>query len=339
MILVSKNTKFLSILVYDVLQMTTSISEFVYEKSLAIIGNTFTRMDLAIELIRCGVTVTFNPHLIENGRFGLLLVNLETENISLLEKLTRSKTTWIVWCHGSADLISQAYDAGALAVFPQETQTQTLCQFIERHLANLSNEASSTLAHSDLIQRRYRRGDFILLDADMVLSIEDGIIARMMIHQDGCQVLLGLFGRNDLIFPHPADNCYIQLVAQNDCIVKIESLAVAEKRTGFTQDLRFCLQKVEAWAAMQARPHLDQRLLGILSLLAEEFGQNNEQGRVINLRLTHAQLALAIGSTRATVTRTISDLKLQNKLTTIGTEDGERFCLLAWEKCSHFPSE
>ncbi len=160
-----------------------------------------------------------------------------------------------------------------------------------------------------------------------------------MIHQDGCEVLLGLFGNNNLIFPHPADNCYIQLVAQTDCIVTIEPLAVIEKRPGFTRDLRICLQKVEAWAAMQARPHLDQRLLGIFSLLAEEFGQNNEQGRVIDLRLTHAQLALAIGSTRATVTRTITDLKLQNKLTTIDTENGERFCLPTWEKCSHFPND
>lgn len=319
--------------------MTISTSEFAYQKNLAIIGNSHTRMDLAVELIQHGISVTFIPQNFTDGKFSLLLVNLGADNTSLIDEIPKLKIVWIAWCHGSKELISQAYDAGALAVFPEETQTRTLYQFIVRYLTNLPNEINAAHDRRDAIQRRYRRGDFILLDTDMVLSIEEGIIARMMIHQDGCEVLLGLFGKRNLIFPHPADNCYIQLVAQTDCIVTIEPLAVTEKKADFTRDLRFCLQKVEAWAAMQARPHLDQRLLGILSLLAEEFGQNNEQGRVINLRLTHAQLASAIGSTRATVTRTISDLKLQNKLTTINTENGERFCLLTWEKCSHFPNE
>jgi CRP-like cAMP-binding protein len=86
---------------------------------------------------------------------------------------------------------------------------------------------------------------------------------------------------------------------------------------------------------MQARPHLDLRVLGILSLLADEFGETSSEGRVINIHLTHAQLASATGSTRATITRTISDLKKLGKLSSLSTSAGERYCLLSWDSCSH----
>lgn len=304
------------------------------DRQLAYLGDIPDGQNLIVELISQGVSVNILPQITEGFNAPLLLVNIKDGMTGIYEQIKKLDIIWIAWCHGSAQLVPQAYQSGATAVFPDETDIQTICQFLLRQLAKSSVEES----FKDSIQRRYRRGDLILLDPEMVLEIKQGIIAQLMIHKDGCEVLLGLFGQKDHIFPHPADNCYIQLVAQTDCTVSIEPVAIAEHKPGFNQDLRFCLQKVEAWAAMQARPHLDLRLMGILSLLAEEFGREVEQGRLVDLRLTHAQLASAIGSTRATVTRTISDLKSQGKLTTIYTTDGERYCLVEWEKCSHFPS-
>jgi CRP-like cAMP-binding protein len=305
------------------------------DRHLAYLGDILRGQNLIIELISQGVPVNLLPQITEGINASLLLVNIEDGMTGIFEQIRKLDTVWIAWCHGSVQLVSQAYQSGAAAVFPDETDIQTICLFIQRQLAKTSEEEK----FKDSIQRQYRRGDLILLDPEMVLEIKQGIIAQLMIHKDGCEVLLGLFGQKDYIFPHPADNCYIQLVAQTDCIVSIEPVAIAEHKPGFSHDLRFCLQKVEAWAAMQARPHLDQRLMGILSLLAEEFGREVDQGRLVDLRLTHAQLASAIGSTRATVTRTISDLKSQGKLTTIYTIDGERYCLVEWETCSHSSSD
>jgi CRP-like cAMP-binding protein len=88
---------------------------------------------------------------------------------------------------------------------------------------------------------------------------------------------------------------------------------------------------------MQARPHLDQRVLGILSLLSEQFGMTTPEGQIVDVRITHTQLATAVGATRATITRTLGDLRHQNKLSIINTADGERFCLLQWEPGHHGP--
>jgi CRP-like cAMP-binding protein len=76
-------------------------------------------------------------------------------------------------------------------------------------------------------------------------------------------------------------------------------------------------------------------VLGILSLLAEQFGEAGPDGEIITVRITHMQLASAVGATRTTITRTLGDLKNQGRLAMLQTADGERFCLPAWEPGHH----
>ena len=51
-----------------------------------------------------------------------------------------------------------------------------------------------------------------------------------------------------------------------------------------------------------------QRLTKLLVWLAQKFGTQVLQGVLINLRLTHQELADMIGSTRVTVTRLLNQL-------------------------------
>ena len=86
---------------------------------------------------------------------------------------------------------------------------------------------------------------------------------------------------------------------------------------------------------MQARPYLDQRVMGILALLAEQFGQPHPEGMLVDVRLTHAQLATAVGATRATVTRCLGDLRTRNLLCVVGRREGERLCIRHWQPQQH----
>jgi hypothetical protein len=99
--------------------------------------------------------------------------------------------------------------------------------------------------------------------------------------------------------------------------------------------LRVRVQLMEAWSAMQARPHLGARILGLLNLLAEQFGRRHADGMLVDVRLTHAQIAAAIGATRSTVTRLLSDLRDRVALSVISDGDRERFCLREWEPGQH----
>lgn len=84
---------------------------------------------------------------------------------------------------------------------------------------------------------------------------------------------------------------------------------------------------MEAWASMQARPNFEQRILGLLELLAEQFGQSHAEGTLIDVRITHGQLATAIGATRSTVTHKLADLREREIVTLVQTRRGERYCL------------
>ena len=270
----------------------------------------------------------------QTGNAGdLLLTRVET--LSDLEAAAPCSLPWLAWMNSSSQgLSAQAYQLGAEAVFPSDAGAELIFGFIER-MAVKNPTPTQPKPIEKAIQRHYQKGDTIQLDEEAVLEVKDGIIAQTMVHEDGAEVLLGLFGPGMLVVPHPDDTCYIHLNAHTNASAFLQPWTSASLDKEFPQKLRARLQQMEAWAAMQARPHLDQRVLGILSLLAEQFGQQCADGEMITVRITHSQLASAVGATRATITRTLGDLRLQGRLLTLETEDGERFCLPRWEPGHH----
>ena len=177
------------------------------------------------------------------------------------------------------------------------------------------------------MKRVYRRGELIVIAPDAVLEIEQGVVIKTVIHLDGAEVLLGFHGAGQIITPHPEDSCHIQLSAHTEVHAQIVSWRAAGQMAELPNRLRAQIWQQEAWAAMQARPAYEERLLGILSLLAEQFGHPHQDGALIDLRITHQQLASAIGATRTTVTRLLSDLRRRQLITTQGSGNQERICL------------
>lgn len=57
-----------------------------------------------------------------------------------------------------------------------------------------------------------------------------------------------------------------------------------------------------------------QRLQQLLGWLALKFGRPVEQGRLIQLRLTHQDMADAIGTSRVTVTRMMRELERNGEI-------------------------
>lgn len=69
------------------------------------------------------------------------------------------------------------------------------------------------------------------------------------------------------------------------------------------------------------------RLAGLFLELAVDFGVKDSRGIIINLKLTHREMANLIGSTRETVSFALIDLKKQGVI----EADGKRVILLALE--------
>lgn len=93
---------------------------------------------------------------------------------------------------------------------------------------------------------------------------------------------------------------------------------------GLFRQLSRRLQQTEAVLAMAGQRRVEDRLRHLLLLLAQEMGQPVAQGIRINTRLTHQQLANAIGTTRVTITRLLGQLRDENWLVI----DSERHLIL-----------
>jgi CRP-like cAMP-binding protein len=241
---------------------------------------------------------------------------------------------WLA-CSATADpaAATAAYQAGALAVLPCGAAPEVVERTVARLLATLAPKpAPGGNASRSRWQRHYRTGERILLDAESILEVEEGVVALTMIHDDGAEVLLGLYGPGQVLAGHPEDTCCIQLHAHAEARARIQPWPESAGLHTLPERLRDRLRYMEAWAAVQARPQIEQRLLGILSLLAEQFGHTTPQGAVIDVRITHAQLASAVGATRATITRRVGLLRRRGLLAVIGHGGGERYCLPQWEE-------
>jgi CRP-like cAMP-binding protein len=262
----------------------------------------------------------------------------EHTSLPVLQRLSHhGSLAWFAWNRDdSPRLALEAYQAGAQSVLPSSFTTEVLLSTINRLHAALErdNGIGSGPSHATR-QQRYERGQVIIPEQYAVMEVIEGVIAVTVIHEDGAEVLLGLCGPGQTLVGHPEDSCSIRLRSHTATAVRVRSWDEAMQDIELPQQMRVRLQQMEAWAAMQARPHLDQRIMGLLSLLAEQFGRQQNKGMVIDVRITHQQLASAIGATRTTITRLLRDMKRAGQLTTIGSGNSERFCLLDWEQHRH----
>lgn len=259
---------------------------------------------------------------------GVTIVSLlPGATLAALAEQTHSRAgPWIAWSRvDEPRLTVAAYEAGALAVLPAASSAAMLVRAAERACAAQPTSAAPVELRRT-VRRRYRAGDQIALGDQDVLEIEAGIVVQSAVQQDGKAVVVGIWGPQQLLLGHPDDDCCLQLTAQidTDVVIRPRQLALREPRCAELLAAR--LRFMEAWAAMQARPYLDQRLLGLLELLAEQFGVEQPHGTLINVRLTHAMLAAATGATRSTITRLLGELRTRGLLVA-SSFPGERLCL------------
>lgn len=263
--------------------------------------------------------------------------SLKEVDLLLLSHVTDSEISafsaaipWLLWNEANdLALTAAAYQAGALAVLPAQLTPAVLVSAVRNALALTPPRLAAAP------QRHFRKNEPIHLSTGSSLLVEQGVVAMTTLHEDGSTVLMGLYGPGYLLIGHGDDHCAIHLTAHTPVQVQITSQERGSAQPLLLSQLQSRIAYMEAWAAMQARPHLEQRLLGLLELLGEQFGQVQATGLLVNLRLTHEQLASALGCTRTSITRTISNLRQRGLLTTLATTDGERFCLSRWDSVHH----
>lgn len=159
----------------------------------------------------------------------------------------------------------------------------------------------------------YATGQAIALAADEILIVCRGIVQLGTLYDNGDEALLGLacpsmpFGIPlTLIRPYQA-----QALTDVDVMrLKLYEIEQSpELALGIFRQATRRIQQSEAMLALVGHRRVEERLRHFLLLLKQQVGQPVGSGTRLTVRLTHQQLANAIGTTRVTVTRLLSQLK------------------------------
>jgi CRP/FNR family cyclic AMP-dependent transcriptional regulator len=198
-------------------------------------------------------------------------------------------------------------------------------------LAELGPEVLSRLAER-IEMREVRRREVIYLPGDpgeSVFFVNGGRVKVSKVTRDGKALTLSycgpseLFGENCLVDGGPRtemaeamENTMLTEVTRAD----YERLLQSNAQLGFhmTRILASRRRDIEDKLETLVFRDVTSKLAELLLKLSEEYGVDDPRGTLVALKITHQELANLIGSTRETVSLTLSQFKRKSFIQTEG---------------------
>ena len=176
--------------------------------------------------------------------------------------------------------------------------------------------------------RKLKKGEPVYLpheQADGVLLVAQGRVKICHATPDGKQSILGfvdtgeIFGELSLLGSDRRDE-YVE-TTEKSTLVLLPKQAVEQVLRkypsivlGVTKLIGVRRQRVEKRLRNLLFRSNRERVIHLLLELCEKYGQQNEEGISLNIRLSHQEMACIIGSTRETVTVVLGQLKKEGHL-------------------------
>ena len=170
---------------------------------------------------------------------------------------------------------------------------------------------STLVSNEPLAQRLFRHRDQIPLRTDVLWRIERGAVRTQTWSEEGTIITLGYWGAGDVVGqPLSKMRSY-----EIECMTSVEtSILPSHLWSQMLEALVEHRQQVEQLLSFAHRHPVQERLWYFLVWLGQKFGRDIEQGRLIDLQLSHQEIAEAINTTRVTVTRTLQQLTSEGLL-------------------------
>lgn len=180
--------------------------------------------------------------------------------------------------------------------------------------------------------REVRRRDVVYLPGDAsksVFFVCGGRVKICKVTRDGKSLTLGYCGPSEMF----GESCLVGIAARTEMAEAVENALLAEiDRADFERVLsvhaslavgvarhvitrRHDLEnKLEALVFRDVSAKLAEQLIK----LADEYGVDDARGKLVAMKITHQELANLIGSTRETVSLTLSQFKRKRYIVTDG---------------------
>lgn len=164
----------------------------------------------------------------------------------------------------------------------------------------------------------YEQGEEIPLAAQGVWQIYRGLVQFSTFYPNGEEILLGWAQPANFFGAWLTSLQTYQTKALSDVYLRWYSLIEIETSPRLAQtmlrQMGGRIRHAETLLAIAGQRKVEDRLNQLLLFLQKEMSEPKEEGDRLILRLTHQNIANAIGTTRVTVTRLLGDFQRQGKI-------------------------
>ncbi len=156
------------------------------------------------------------------------------------------------------------------------------------------------------IRRQFHARSRLPLHQDILWEIESGAVRSITWLEDGAVVSPGIWGCGDVVGRLLSCSNPYEL----ECLTLVT--VVSTSPSDVPGDLLIAhIHRLEELATIRSYRPMDVMLIKFLGWLAKQFGRVVNDGKLIDLRLTHKDIAELLGTTRVTVTRLLGQLEQQ----------------------------
>ncbi len=172
----------------------------------------------------------------------------------------------------------------------------------------------TTVGAEILKPQTFSRREMIPLSPDVLWLIDRGVVRTTTWNEEGAMVTLGYWGAKDIVGQHLSRLSPYQI----ECLTSVEVLPYPRSQWPMlTDSLVASAYQREELLNITRSGKVRLRLLYLLRWLAAKFGRDVNLGCLIDLRLTHQELAEAIGTTRVTITRLLKDFEQEDSISRV----------------------
>lgn len=148
----------------------------------------------------------------------------------------------------------------------------------------------------------------LLPTSNELWKIQSGFVRVFTRVESGCNLTLGIWSAGDVVGKAFSSIQPYQI----ECLTSVQAVAMSvHSLDNLPEVVLKHLHQAEELMLIRSSKRIEIMLLKLLTWLAQRFGQDATQGRLIDLRLTHQDLSELLGITRVTVTRALIHLEQQ----------------------------
>lgn len=177
--------------------------------------------------------------------------------------------------------------------------------------SSLSPTLSPASISEQLSLKIFARKETIPLRYDILWRIERGAVRTVTWAEDGTFITLGYWGPGDLIGAHLSRVQPYQI----ECLTSVEVSIIPSYI--WHQEINALITHIQHTEELLSIVHLKPislRLWKFLVWLSDKFGRNIEQDKVIDLNITHQEIAEVLNTTRVTITRLLQQFEEEGVL-------------------------